>query len=36
MKADRPKQYLNINGEPLLQRVINIFSNISQIKKIAH
>ncbi|OGT52065.1 MAG: 2-C-methyl-D-erythritol 4-phosphate cytidylyltransferase [Gammaproteobacteria bacterium RIFCSPHIGHO2_12_FULL_42_13] len=34
MKADRPKQYLNINGEPLLQRVINIFSNISQIKKI--
>ena len=34
MRADRPKQYLSVQGEPLLQRVINVFSAMPVIQKV--
>lgn len=34
MHADRPKQYLTIHGEMILQRVVNLFSSHPMIKKV--
>ncbi|OGT26555.1 MAG: 2-C-methyl-D-erythritol 4-phosphate cytidylyltransferase [Gammaproteobacteria bacterium RIFCSPLOWO2_02_FULL_42_14] len=34
MQADRPKQYLLLNGEPLLTRVINTFTAHPEIQKV--
>ena len=34
MNADRPKQYLSMHNEPLLQRVANTFSSITAIEKV--
>ena len=34
IQADRPKQYLMLNNEPILSRVINLFSSLPEIEKV--
>jgi 2-C-methyl-D-erythritol 4-phosphate cytidylyltransferase len=34
MQSDKPKQYLSLVGEPILQRVVNLFSSHPDIEKV--
>ncbi|PKO49932.1 MAG: 2-C-methyl-D-erythritol 4-phosphate cytidylyltransferase, partial [Betaproteobacteria bacterium HGW-Betaproteobacteria-20] len=34
MGADAPKQYLSLNGKPLIQHVINVFDQAAEINSI--